>query len=96
MIDPFKEAMLSFGQAARQVPGRPVSTQTIHRWHDKGIAGVKLEAIVIGGRLHSSKEALTRFFAAVTQAKQAAQQTDGAASERSEATSRKLAEAGLI
>ena len=94
MIDPFKETMLPLAKAARKVPGREVSTQTVYRWHSVGIDGIKLETIVIGGRMQTSQEALTTFFAAVTQAKQSAQQAESDG--RSDTTSRKLAEAGLL
>lgn len=95
MIDPFKETMLPLGKAARKVPGRQVSPQTIYRWCSTGIDGIRLETIVIGGRMQTSLEALTRFFAAVTEAKQAATRDDETG-ERSEHVQRKLEAAGLV
>lgn len=95
MIDPFKETMLPLAKAARKVPGRTVSKQTLYRWHSVGIDGVKLETIVIGGRMQTSLEALAKFFAAVTKAKQSAQRTESEAGERSESTQLKLEAAGL-
>lgn len=100
MIDPFKETMLPLGKAARKVPGRKVpgrkvSTQTIYRWCSSGIDGIKLETIVIGGRMQTSQEALIRFFAAVTKAKQT-QHLDDGAGERSEHVQSMLEAAGLV
>ena len=98
MIDPFKETMLPLAKAARKIPGRTVSPQTIYRWCSTGIDGVKLETLVIGGRMQTSIEALEAFFAAVTEAKQSAQSSarDGGTAERSDAVQRKLEAAGLV
>ena len=95
MIDPFKETMLTMAKAARKVPGRPVSSQTVYRWHNIGIVGIKLDAVVIGGRMQTSQEAMARFFVAVTEAKQSALRTETEAGERSDAVQRKLEAAGL-
>ena len=96
MIDPFKETMLPLAKAARKIPGRTVSPQTIYRWCSTGIDGIKLETLVIGGRMQTSLESLTRFFAAVTEAKQSAQfpNSDPTAG-RSDSVKRKLEAAGL-
>jgi hypothetical protein len=96
MIDPFKETMLPLAKAARKVPGRTVSPQTLYRWHSVGIDGITLETIVIGGRMQTSQEALARFFAAVTEAKQSAATRDVDAGERPEHIRRKLEDAGLV
>lgn len=93
-IDPFKETMLSMSKAARIIPGGPKTPQTVYRWHSISINGVKLDAVLIGGRLQTSKEALGRFFAAVTAAQQ---QSDGEdAAERPDHVQSKLEAAGLV
>ena len=70
-IDVHQEELLTLSQAARAVRPRgakPLAPSTIWRWHKHGIKGVRLETVVIGGKRHTSREALTRFTAATTQA----------------------------
>lgn len=67
-----KEEALSLTAASRVVPpvdGRHVSTCSVWRWCTKGLAGVRLESIWIGKRLCTTREALGRFFNAVSEAK---------------------------
>jgi hypothetical protein len=67
MVDIEHESLIMLAQASREIPGRPHLT-TLHRWRLAGIAGVKLETLKIGGRRFTSREALSRFFAATTAA----------------------------
>lgn len=96
MINPFAETMLPLSKAARSIPGRKVSPQTIYRWVSQGLDGVRLEAINVGGRMQTSQEALTRFFQAVTAAKRQPEQAGESDSGRSTHTERRLEAAGLI
>ena len=71
-IDAVNEELITFGQAARRARPkgqRPAAPCTIWRWHRKGVSGVKLETICIGGTRYTSAEALKRFFDAVTLAR---------------------------
>lgn len=62
---------LSFAPAfIEELSGNRVHIGTIYRWRNKGIAGVCLETIDIGGTPYTSKEALSRFFQNSTSAKQ--------------------------
>jgi hypothetical protein len=65
MIDIHRERILTPAQAARVRPpgrkGRPTNVATVYRWIKKGVRGVKLEGIRIGGSLYTSQEALQRF-----------------------------------
>jgi hypothetical protein len=65
MIDIQNEDLITLIQAARQQPpgrrGRPVHVSTIVRWADRGIRGVRLETVRIGGRRLTSRQALQRF-----------------------------------
>ncbi len=45
-----------------------VSMSTIYRWHLRGIRGVKLETILIGGQRYTSYTRLTDFFTRSTDA----------------------------
>jgi hypothetical protein len=60
MIDPDKEELKSFKQAAGLVP-QPVSMHTVRNWALSGAHGVQLEFLKIGARYYTSAEALQRF-----------------------------------
>lgn len=72
MIDIKSEQLLTLPEAARAVPpvgGKRPHTSTLFRWTRKGVrGGVKLECVRIGRKLCTSREALDRFFHAVTEA----------------------------
>lgn len=65
MIKLNEEGVISLTEAARLVPsgreGRPVNVSTLYRWALKGVGGVRLDAVRIGSRWYTSKEALQRF-----------------------------------
>lgn len=65
MISLASEHIRTLAEAARKRPAgrnnRPTHVSTVYRWISKGVRGVKLEAIRIGGRLYTSDEALQRF-----------------------------------
>ena len=64
-IDIAHEHLVTFSELARSLPrrrgDRPVHVATIHRWRSRGLKGIRLEAIRIGGAWHSSREAFGRF-----------------------------------
>lgn len=60
----YDEDLLTFSEAAKNLPtidGRRAHASTIWRWARKGIQGVKLETLRVGGRFVTSAEALERF-----------------------------------
>lgn len=61
MIDHTTETMLSLSDAAKSLPNKP-NPATVFRWTQKGCRGVILESKMLGGRRHTSEEALKRFF----------------------------------
>ena len=67
MIDVSSEILLAFPETASTLPSRP-HLSTIHRWRLRGVYGVKLETVMVGGRRYTSREALQRFAAATTAA----------------------------
>lgn len=76
MIDSQTEQILTFAQAADGLPrrrqGRKTSIATLYRWSTPpGCRGVVLETIQIGGTRCTSREALSRFFEALTEGAQA-------------------------
>jgi hypothetical protein len=70
MIDLKTETPLSLAQAAKLIPptrqDKPVHVSTLVRWILHGVRGVQLEAVRVGGRWITSREALERFSAALT------------------------------
>ena len=70
MIDVHAETVLSLNNAAAELPRRRKSSRphvaTLYRWAQRGLRGVKLETIQIGGTCCTSREALQRFFDALT------------------------------
>jgi hypothetical protein len=73
MIDSTTETILTFIQAAEELPrrrrGRKTHVSTFYRWADPGCRGVRLETIQVGGTCCTSREALQRFFEALTAAR---------------------------
>ncbi|NLF67444.1 MAG: DUF1580 domain-containing protein [Candidatus Anammoximicrobium sp.] len=66
-IDISRESLLTLTEAAKTLPTRP-AISSLHRWRLRGVRGVKLETALLGGRRVTSREALERFAAAVTNA----------------------------
>ena len=64
MIDINEESVFSLSQAAKVLPsidGRRPHPSTIWRWCTRGIRGVHLEHVRVGGRVCTSADALNRF-----------------------------------
>ena len=61
------EKPLTLAEAATCFPKRP-NPATLWRWRKKGVRGVKLETVLIGGRRYVSRTALRQFIEAVTAA----------------------------
>jgi hypothetical protein len=75
MIDSATEELITFAQVADELPrrrkGRKTHVSTFYRWATIGCRGVVLETIQIGGSRCTSREALQRFFEALSQRRQA-------------------------
>ena len=86
MIEFGTEAILTLKQAAAQLPHRRRGSRphvaTLYRWAQRGLRGVRLETIQVGGTLCTSVEALQRFFEALGQSRQPIQPTTRAARQR--------------
>lgn len=91
-IDIHAEQLLTLAKATRLLPSSP-HPSTLWRWHRRGIRGVRLETVVVGGTRYTSREALSRFSASLTAADEAA---DEEPAERSPETERRLQRAGLL
>lgn len=99
MIDHAKEHMLTMAEAAKSLPKRPnkkkVPPNTIVRWSQQGLSGVFLETIRIGGTRMTSREALQRFFEALTEKADGAPQRRVGSSESYQASMRELEAMGV-
>jgi hypothetical protein len=75
MIDIGSETLLTLSQAAAEQPcrrqGKRVSTVTIWIWATHGSGGVILETLQTPGGLITSREAVARFFTALTETRRA-------------------------
>jgi hypothetical protein len=73
VIDTTRETILTLSQAADELPrrrrGRKTHVSTLYRWAGPGCRGVRLETIQVGATCCTSREALQRFFEALTVAK---------------------------
>ncbi|MEM9366388.1 MAG: DUF1580 domain-containing protein [Planctomycetota bacterium] len=58
----FSEAQSEIAAATRRRPDK----STMHRWRQRGVGGVKLEAIRLGSQWFTSRQAITRFIDART------------------------------
>ncbi len=64
-IDHEVEALIPFNEARSAFPGRNnIALQTLHRWRLRGVRGVKLETVLVGGLRYTSREAINRFISA--------------------------------
>jgi len=66
-IDLGQETLIPVGQIPKLLPPRPngkrVHISACYRWITRGIRGVKLEVVRIGGSTYTSHEAIARFAA---------------------------------
>ena len=62
MIDTKSEQLRLLTKAASAVPGNPHAS-TLIRWSLRGLRGIRLETVLVGGRRFTSIEAIARFLA---------------------------------
>lgn len=65
----FSETLLRLTDATRAVPYKRCSRGTLERWIRKGLKGICLEFVWLGGVRYTSEEAIGRFFANVEEAR---------------------------
>ena len=102
MIDPETEDLIPLAEAAAVLPksfaGKQIHPTTLRRWTREGVDGVILEAVKVGRRLFTSKEAVMKFIqqqetAGTTRWRRSAKSTRSQA--RKERTKAILERAGL-
>ncbi len=67
-VDLLNETLIAFSSAPKKLPGRP-SLATMHRWRRKGLYGITLETVLIGNVCYTTREAFSRFVAALNAAR---------------------------
>ena len=71
-IDTFTETIISLDDGAKhvsQISGTKRNRRVLIRWSNRGVAGVKLPTIRIGGELYTSREKIDWFLNAAAEAK---------------------------
>ena len=73
MIDSASESLVCLADVPSHLPdrrgGRRPHVSCIYRWAQKGVKGIRLETIQVGGTSCTSLEALQRFFERLTAAR---------------------------
>jgi hypothetical protein len=98
MIDRSSEDVFPLGECPRHLPTRPgkrVWLSTVYRWATSGSRGVRLESLILGGIRYTSAEALARFAAAVTAARDGCAMTPVASGRRDTAANREPDRIGI-
>jgi Protein of unknown function (DUF1580) len=70
MLDLSTEKLIPFTEAVKLLPrrrGKKAHLSTLHRWCTCGVKGVRLEVVQVGGTRCTSREALSRFWARLTE-----------------------------
>ena len=68
ILDLSQEHLVTLTEASRIIPGSP-HFSTLWRWYQRGIRGTRLETVIVGGRRFTSREAIKRFIARTTAAR---------------------------
>jgi len=92
------EHLITFAEAARTLPGGGVHIATVHRWHLRGVGGIRLESLMRGGVRYTSTEAIARFIANTTAAANGEQPVVQTAKQRQraiDAAEKELAASGI-
>lgn len=92
-IDPSRDKLVPLSQIARSLPKKP-SPACLWRWHAKGVRGIRLETVVVGGRRYTTERSWSKFVQATTAAAEQADDTE--CPERPESVRRGLVKKGLL
>ena len=96
MIDYEREELISFNSAPKHYPGQKPHIATCHRHRLRGVRGVCLETILVGGKRYTSREAIARFIRAINrQATRGSEQVEALEEATQKEVERRLDEAGI-
>ena len=93
-IDPTKEELLTLNQA-RSLPelrknGQRPDLATLYRWTGKGVRGVKLATVQVGGSRCTSRQAIATFLTRLTEQSTGPQQPEAPAADDAARAEREL------
>ncbi len=94
-INVLQDQLLTLGDACRLLP-RPPSPATLWRWRVRGVNGVKLECVRVGGSWATTAEAVAEFLLAQTNHAARPESMYENREGRSETTTRRLRNSGLL
>ena len=92
-IDPFQDELIPLSHIARSLPNKP-SPACLWRWHRRGVKGIRLETVVVGGRRYTTRAAWDEFVRRTTA--EADRENADEYAGRTEVKRRKLKDAGLF
>jgi hypothetical protein len=96
MIDTNRESLISLYEAAKSLPrrraGKKPHVSCLYRWTTAGCRGVILESVQIGSTRCTSREALARFFSALTTGRPGELPAARSVAERNRAAARAIRE----
>lgn len=92
-IDPLNDELIPLSQAARCLPNKP-GAATLWRWHRRGVNGVKLEIVRVGGRVFTTASAWRDFVTRMTSRRDSTAEV-AESEERSEGMLQRLQDEGL-
>lgn len=90
------DTLIPIGLLARERLGKRISPATLWRWRLHGVAGAKLESVKCSGCWMTTRAAFAEFVRQQTANCSPAPIGTNAPAERSAATAKKLAKAGLL
>lgn len=72
-IDITKEKLILFSQLPNHLPpqpsGKKIHLSACYRWKNQGLVGIRLRTVFVSGNRYTSAEAVNKFWAEVTAAK---------------------------
>ncbi len=72
-IDITSEQLILFSELPKHLPpqpsGKKIHLSACYRWKNQGLVGIRLATVFVAGNRYTSAEALNRFWAEVTAAK---------------------------
>ena len=99
-IDILSDDVLRLSEAAKILPrgrsGKKVHVSTLWRWSSRGIRGVKLETVRMGGLIYTSRKALQGFFGQLNQTENLMNCISGHKQRRATRVRQRLKGAGLL
>jgi hypothetical protein len=92
MTELFREELFTLAEAARRLPSQP-HVCTLWRWSLRGVRGVRLKTVVVGGRRYTTASFLSSFVAQLSDPRPVIPTQESAVREQQKARAAELAAA---